>query len=334
MSWVVTLKITDCASGNYLPYATINDGYTNFTADANGQFIAIIDDYYYAYIVQISKSGYTSKSFTLHNSQSGTIQTVCLNVYVPPEGTGTGTGTGTSCFIVTATTGSPQSDEVVLLRDLRGAVSTTSAVACRLIDGMYEEYQRFSPVVADWLDADAAARDNALVVEVTPLVAWYRLAGALALDAGDPSAADLALSDAELACDHIAPWDAARLFTALGAAAEVPADLPPALAALGAQLTPGASLPLVRWAVLEPLSRMWASAVRGLDLAVEIERWLASAPIDLIDAPAADSLDTELGELASLLAFSPQARAELARRIQIAWPDTAQALTRSGFADG
>jgi hypothetical protein len=336
MSWVVTLKVTSCSGGGNLAGAAINDGYQFFYTDANGQFIAIVDDAYYAYIVQISKAGYTPKSFTLHNSQSGSIQTVCLETATPVTGTGTGgTGTGISCFIVSAATGSPQSDEVVLLRDLRGAVAERSAVAARLIDGMYEEYSSFSPSVADWLDSDAAARDNALTVVVAPLVGWYRLAGALALDGGDPYAAELAIADAELACsDALIPWDAARLFGQLAKGESPPADLPAALAGLADQLAPGADLPLVRWAVLEPLGRMWGSVVRGLDLTDEIERWLATAPLELVEPPGAARTDTELRQLASLLDFSPSARAELARRIESAWPDAAHALTSSGLVDG
>jgi hypothetical protein len=337
MSWVVTLKVTSCSGGSNLAGAAINDGYQFFYTDANGQFIAIVDDSYYAYIVQISKAGYIPKSFTLHNSQSGSIQTVCLET-ASGTGTGTGTGgtgTGLSCFIVSAATGSPQSDEVVLLRDLRGAVAERSAVAARLIDGMYEEYSSFSPGVADWLDSEAAARDNALTVVVAPLVAWYRLAGALALDGDDPDAAELAIADAELACsDALVPWDAARLFGKLAKGESPPADLPAALAGLADELAPGADLPLVRWAVLEPLSRMWGSVVRGLDLTNEIERWLATAPLELVEPPCATCADTELRQLASLLDFSPSARAELARRIESAWPDAAHALTRSGLVEG
>jgi hypothetical protein len=93
MVWVVTLQITDCSSpSTYLSYATINDGYTLFSADANGQFIAIIDDYYSAYIISISKANYVSRNFSLSKEQNGSIQNVCLNPAPPPSGGGGSSG--------------------------------------------------------------------------------------------------------------------------------------------------------------------------------------------------------------------------------------------------
>lgn len=95
MAWVVTLQITDCASSStYLSYANINDGYVSHTADVNGQFIAIVDDYYYAYVVSIGKTGYSARSFTLTREQHGSIQNVCLNAYVPPIDTPGSTDSG------------------------------------------------------------------------------------------------------------------------------------------------------------------------------------------------------------------------------------------------
>lgn len=86
MVWVVTLQITDCSSpSTYLSYATINDGYTLFSADVNGQFIAIIDDYYSAYVISISKANYAARNYSLSKGQNGSIQNVCLN-YAPPTG--------------------------------------------------------------------------------------------------------------------------------------------------------------------------------------------------------------------------------------------------------
>lgn len=93
MAWVVTLEIVSCSSpSTYLAYATINDGYNLFSADANGQFIAIVDDYYSAYIIQVSKSGYISRNYTLTSGQNGSIQTICLNTAPPPSSGGGGSG--------------------------------------------------------------------------------------------------------------------------------------------------------------------------------------------------------------------------------------------------
>jgi hypothetical protein len=92
MPWVVTLQIVDCASaGTNLSFASINDGYTIHSADANGQFIAIVDDVFTGYVVNIGKSGYLSRNFALANTMNGTTQNVCLNERPPrPPGESTG----------------------------------------------------------------------------------------------------------------------------------------------------------------------------------------------------------------------------------------------------
>jgi hypothetical protein len=95
MAWVVTLQIVSCSSpSTYLAGATINDGYTVFFTDANGQFIAIVDNFYSAYIISISKSGYLTRNYTLSSGQNGSIQTVCLNSVPPPDGGDDGNGGG------------------------------------------------------------------------------------------------------------------------------------------------------------------------------------------------------------------------------------------------
>ncbi len=86
MPWVVTLQIVDCTStGTNLSGAAINDGLYVHHADANGQFIAIVDDIYYGYIVNISKSGYEPRQFALSNTMNGTIQNICLNPREEPS---------------------------------------------------------------------------------------------------------------------------------------------------------------------------------------------------------------------------------------------------------
>src|SRR6187549_377997 len=115
MPWAVTLQINDCNTSAGIPAAAINDGFSTFFADGNGQFIAIIDDVFTGYVVQVSKSGYLNKAFTFHTSQQGKVQVMCLNPAPPPPPGGGGGG----CFIVTAATGSAQSEEVNALRQLR-----------------------------------------------------------------------------------------------------------------------------------------------------------------------------------------------------------------------
>ncbi len=96
MAWIVTLQIVDCDStGTNLSGATINDGLQNFFADANGQFIAVVSDIYYAYIVTISKNGYLPRQVSLSNTMNGTTQNICLNpreTPPPPPSGGGGSG--------------------------------------------------------------------------------------------------------------------------------------------------------------------------------------------------------------------------------------------------
>ncbi|MCC8245013.1 hypothetical protein [Saccharothrix luteola] len=95
MAWAVTLQLTDCANSAHIK-GWVSDGVTTFTTDANGQFIAIIDDYFTGYIVDTGAPGYVSRLFAIDRAQhSGTIQEVCLNKLPPkppkPEG-GTSSG--------------------------------------------------------------------------------------------------------------------------------------------------------------------------------------------------------------------------------------------------
>ncbi|MDB4923210.1 hypothetical protein, partial [Mucilaginibacter sp.] len=150
MAYTVTLKIVDCASPmTLLAGAPVNDARNNSLlgyTDSNGQIIIPVIDSY-EYIVTISKyavdpcnpsapdyrSGYTAKNFVLAPNQDGSIQTVCLNQGPPPQPC----GKGISCFIVTAATGSPESEEVTSLRQLRERVRATSRLAGQLIDVIY-----------------------------------------------------------------------------------------------------------------------------------------------------------------------------------------------------
>jgi hypothetical protein len=88
MAWVVTLNITDCANSSTLAGATVSDGTYTYFADANGQFIAVIDDYWSDYVVSIGKANYYNRNFAMSRAtMAGTRQSVCLNAAPPPPPT-------------------------------------------------------------------------------------------------------------------------------------------------------------------------------------------------------------------------------------------------------
>ena len=262
MSWIVTLKIVDCASmstllpGTHISSALLDPpGYV--VTDANGQ-AQIFDAYdLWEWVnLTISKSGnggpcdasyhpgYTSKNFVINMSMDGTVQTVCLNK-APPAVCDPDAPT-TSCFIVSAATGSTTSFEVTELRALRDRVRATSRLSAELIEAIYAEYERFSPPIAAELHEDAATRGVVLSFVVRPLFAWYRLAGTLALDLGNQSAR---LQEAQLAVAEACPPDALAdaemivgFLEALRGSAPLPAGLPPLLRELApriAEITAG-----------------------------------------------------------------------------------------------
>lgn len=95
MAWVVTLKVTDCGTNALLPGAFITDGTSTGYADANAQFVAVINDVYTDYGVNIGKADYHTKNFIMNRANhAGTIQTVCLNRKPPSSGGSGSTGDG------------------------------------------------------------------------------------------------------------------------------------------------------------------------------------------------------------------------------------------------
>ena len=299
------------------------------TPDSNGERI-IVDEYdtYEWVILTISKSGYISKNFTIHSNQDGTIQTVCLNP--GGETTGAGTGGGISCFIVTATTGSPKSVEVKRLRNLRDRVSTMSRLGAQLIDAIYDEYYQFSPAIAAKLQQDAVAKEAVLQNVVRPLLAWYTLAGTLGLEQADQETIDRAAQDVLDACpQQLGGRMIIGLLEAIRAGEALPASTSPVLLDLSSRIT---QLPLASWAILDPLIRAWRSATEQLDVVDEVAQWLACAPLEAL-TPSSDpnSLDVELGVLAGFLNFRPTIRPQLGKRLLAAWPDAAVALEQAGF---
>jgi hypothetical protein len=95
VAWVVTLKVTDCNSSALLPGAAVTDGTVTYFTDVNGQFIAVVDDYWENYGIAISKANYYTKNFVLTRStMAGTLQTVCLGPKPPPDPNGGTTNGG------------------------------------------------------------------------------------------------------------------------------------------------------------------------------------------------------------------------------------------------
>jgi hypothetical protein len=93
MAWAATLKTTDCDGGALLPGAFITDGYSTYYTDSNAQFIAIINDAYHTYIVNIGKVSYHTKAFTINRDEhEGKVTTVCLNKKPPPSTVENGDG--------------------------------------------------------------------------------------------------------------------------------------------------------------------------------------------------------------------------------------------------
>lgn len=251
----------------------------------------------------------------------------------PPAG-GCAAGNDDGCFIVSAATGSPQSDEVNQLRMLRDRVAGMSGLCARLVDLIYDEYFQFSPEIAKRVENDGMTRQAVLAVVVRPLLAWYALAGELALGGAGP-AADLAARAVANACPVF--FGRARIAASLNAlrAGEPP---PPGVTKLMGELVPrireAAQMRFAAWAVLDPLARLWHAAAHGNDMADAVSAWLADAPLEAVSPPGHPSaLDFELTALARLLAFNSAVKPVLGARLAAAWPDACGALSRHGFIE-
>ena len=246
----------------------------------------------------------------------------CEHGTTTPDNGGNG-----GCFIVTAATGSPQSEEITRLRGLRDRVSAASGLGAQLIDAIYDEYHRFSPSIAAELEDHAAARQGVLWVVVKPLVAWYALAGKLALESADQDSIRQAVKDATSACPRfLGPSSIAAWLQAIRAGEELPADCPQPLLDFAPRIREAARFPLASWAILDPLERVWTCAARHLDPVDEVSQWLATAPLDQLPPPRrSQQLEAELKTLSSFLSFRPLAREQLGQRLMQAWPHTAAA---------
>ena len=249
----------------------------------------------------------------------------------PPAG-GCAAGNSGGCFIVSATTGSADSAEVTALRALRDRVSSLSNCSGRLIDAIYGEYFQVSPSIAADLEQDAVSRKAALWIVVRPLIAWYNLAGLLALER--PDAERIKRGGKELldACpSYLGRGSIARLLEKLRSEGALAANAPKQLREFAPRLEVAAGMRFASWAILDPLLRAWQTAAGGGDPVPEVAAWLANAPLEALAPPDALEEDRELEVLAGFFAFQPQARQSIGARLAAAWPGAAKALERHGF---
>ena len=345
MSWSVTVEVTDCASASmFLAGAKIDmAGVELGVTDGSGRYTATLDDYQTPAIFKISKDGpnyYVAANLVVNRGPGpNPVQSAsaCLKHpdTIPPGvdpnvgGQSGGSNPSGGCFIVTATTGSPESVEVNRLRELRDRVSTASTFGAQLIDVIYSEYAQFSPRVAAELEDDEASREAVLQLVVRPLLAWYTLAGTLGLERADQETVSQAVQDVVNACPRYMGRPVVTMLEALRSGEALPEHAPPLVLDLVPRV---AHLPYASWAILDPLIRAWRSATDNLDVVEEVAQWLASAPLESL-APASDpkQLDRELAVLADFLNFRPTGRRQLGERLVAAWPDAAGALAHAGF---
>jgi hypothetical protein len=236
------------------------------------------------------------------------------------------------CFIVSAATGSPESEEINQLRRLRDRVSVVSGLGAQLIDLVYGEYFQFSPAVAEQLAGDVMARQAVLAVVVRPLLAWYALAGALGPGFENRSTEEAARAVVD-ACPTL--FGRSAVANAL-AALRSDGELSPGAARALGQFAPGirevAGMRFVAWAILDPLARLWSAAARDSDMVHEVAQWLAAAPLEATVPPTDPvALDREIAALARLLAFRPEVKLDLGPRLAAAWPAASGVLARHGF---
>lgn len=249
----------------------------------------------------------------------------------PPAG-GCAAGNDDGCFIVSAATGSPQSDEINRMRLLRDRVAGISGLSGRLIDLVYEEYFRFSPEIAAHVAADRPARQAVLAVIVRPLLAWYALAGTLAIDGRGPSADQAARAVIGACPVFLRRHRIAAALNDVRAGKPLPSSAARLMGGLAPRIAEAAQMRFAGWAILDPLVRLWNATAHGHDIIAAVSAWLAEAPLEAVVPPAHPAaLDFELGALARLLAFDPAVKPAVGARLSIAWPGAAAALSRHGF---
>lgn len=168
---------------------------------------------------------------------------------------------------------------------------------------------------------------------VRPLLAWYTLAGTLALEPADPKAVSQAKMHVFSACPgYLDGSSIAAMLDTIRLGQPLPDDAPKLLLDFAPRIQLAARFRHVSWAILDPLAWAWRSAAAGLDLVEEVSQWLTNAPLEAITPPSDQKLlDTEVGVLADFFDFRPMARHQLGDRLAGAWPDATAALARHGF---
>jgi hypothetical protein len=81
-----------------------------------------------------------------------------------------------TCFIATAATGGPYSQEVQFLRDIRDNTLLQTRTGRKLFEEFYSHYYRFSPAIAGEMNKNPSFKKSMNLAFVTPLLNYYRLA--------------------------------------------------------------------------------------------------------------------------------------------------------------
>jgi hypothetical protein len=239
------------------------------------------------------------------------------------------------CFIVSTTTGSATSIEVTELRQLRDRVASASRLAAQLIEVIYQDYYQFSPGIAANLEQQPIARQAVLGIVVRPLLAWYKLAGLLALEQPDEATVMQARQQLLSACPtYFGASSISVLLETVRSGQSFPPGSPQLLRDFAPLFSPATRLPFASWAILDPLERVWRTAANHLDVVDQVAQWLATAPLETLSPPGdPESLEAELAGLAAFFNFQPIARRQIGVRLASAWPQACGALERYGFID-
>jgi len=351
MTWQMTIHVVDCSSmSTDLAGAEISKGAEVLgNTDASGQLDVVLLDTETFVVLRAKKicpppndknadgsdrNQYLSGSeMYTKDADDGATRTMCLtpNPYGCDDETTPGqegqplTQDG-PCFIVTAATGSAQSEAVVQMRALRDRVKGVSMLGGQLIDSIYSEYEQFSPRIAAEIDRDVLSREVVLQAVVRPLLAWYRLAGIVAFgDTGRQSAAQ-ELRDA---CPRELVGLMLPVLDALRGGGDWPSHTPEYVLQLAPEL---AGFQFVPWAIVDPLVRVWRSSRDGLDLVNEVAQWMATAPVDLLTSATAPPLSSELQVLSGFFDFDRSAQRQFGGRLLMVWPDSEGLLESAGFS--
>lgn len=248
------------------------------------------------------------------------------------SGGGGPTSGSTGCFIVSAATGSPESAEVIRLRQLRDRVAAHSSLSGQLIGRIYGEYERFSPAMAKEIEQSTVAKMGALTVVVRPLIAWYTLAGTLAMDSQDQVKLSHAAQDLLDACPRVIGIPVSKMLDTIKSGLPLPKWAPKPLHELMPAIQQATQLPLASWAILDPLIRAWSITTQHRDAVSQVFKWLGSAPLETLPQPCkCGALDKELEAVASFFRLNPSEQRRMGARLAEKWPGAADALTRHGF---